>query len=167
MEIQHVSPLPEHGRRSATTESLGTHVETRSPPPHPPRVPSSADVDAGTGRAPAPSRRPPPGTLDLSIRRRGTVIELGLTGDLDRTTAPRLEEAMAWLRGSFAHTTTIVIDTTDVGFITADGYQALQEAQVGQNGLWDPRVICIVGPAIARAEAAIAHASAPSAGRTG
>ena len=56
-----------------------------------------------TGTVPPPSPgRVPPGTLDLSIHRRGAVIELGLSGELDIATALRLGEAMAWLRISRA-----------------------------------------------------------------
>jgi hypothetical protein len=96
----------------------------------------------------------------MSIGRRATVIELGLAGDLDMATAPRLREAMAWLRVSSDPTTTIVIDTSDVDFIAAAGYRALRAALVGRNGLWDPRVTLVVGPAVARLEAAITAASA-------
>jgi anti-anti-sigma factor len=115
--------------------------------------------DARPCRAGAPRRRPPPGTLAMSIERRATMIELGLAGDLDMATAPRLRDAMAWLRISSDPTTTVVIDTSDVYFIAASGYRALQAALVGPNGLWDPRVILIVGPAVARLEAAITAAS--------
>jgi len=90
------------------------------------------------GRAGPAPRRPPPGMLAMSIQRRGAVIELGLSGDLDMATAPRLRDAMAWLRVSSDPTTTIVIDTSDVDFIAAAGYRALQAALVGPNGLWDP-----------------------------
>jgi hypothetical protein len=106
-------------------------------------------------RAAAAAGRAPPGMLGLSIQRRGSVIDLGLSGDLDMATAPRLGEAMAWLRVSSGPGTTIVIDTSDVDFIAAAGYRALQAALVGPNGLWDPRVALIVGPAVARLEAAI------------
>jgi anti-anti-sigma factor len=102
--------------------------------------------------------------LALSIQRGGAVIELGLSGDLDMATAPRLREAMAWLRFSSEPATTIVIDTTDVDFIAAAGYRALQAALVGPNGLWDPRVVLIVGPAVARLEAAISAARPPARG---
>jgi hypothetical protein len=80
-------------------------------------------------------------------------------------TAPRLGEAMAWLRLSSAPATTIVIDTSGVEFIAAAGYRALLAVLVRPDGLWDPRVALIVGPAVARLEAAIAAASAPSARR--
>jgi hypothetical protein len=48
---------------------------------------SGVHRDGTPDRAAAGARRPP-GTLDLSIRRRGAVIELGLAGDLDMATAP-------------------------------------------------------------------------------
>jgi hypothetical protein len=118
--------------------------------------------DSGLARAAAAVGRPRPGMLALSIQRGGAVIELGLAGDLDMATAPRLTEAMAWLRFSSGPTTTIVIDTTDVNFIAAGGYRALQAALVGPNGLWDPRVALIVGPAVARLEAAISAARHPA-----
>jgi hypothetical protein len=110
-------------------------------------------------RAGAAPGRPPPSMLAMSIQRRGAVIELGLSGDLDMATAQRLGDAMAWLRFSSDPTTTIVIDTSDVDFIAAAGYRALQAALVGPNGLWDPRVALVVGPAVARLEAAISAAS--------
>jgi hypothetical protein len=93
--------------------------------------------------------------LGLSIERRNSVIDLGLSGDLDMATAPRLGEPMAWLRLRRGRGTTIVIDTSDVDFVAAAGYRALQATLVGPNGLWDPRVALIVGPAVARLEAAI------------
>lgn len=120
--------------------------------------------DAGPAPAAAAAGRPRPGMLALSIQRGGAVIELGLSGDLDMATAPRLREAMAWLRFSSEPATTIVIDTTDVDFIAAAGYRALQAALVGPNGLWDPRVALIVGPAVARLEAAISAARPPAPG---
>ena len=69
---------------------------------------------------------------------------------------------MAWLRFSREPAPTIVIDTSDLAFISAGGYRALQAAQVGPNGLWDPRVALIVGPAVVRLEVAISAASTPS-----
>lgn len=120
---------------------------------------SAADADADPDRSTATARRPPPGVLDLSIRRRGGVIELGLVGDLDMATAPRLGEAMAWLRVSRGPAPTIVIDTTDLDFVAAAGYHALQSVLVRPDGLWDPRVVLVVGPALARREAAISASS--------
>jgi hypothetical protein len=140
-------------------------------------VRSEDGAHAGPDRAAAATRLPPPGTLDVSIRRRGDVIELGLAGDLDMATAPRLGEALALARdmataprpgeataghcSGRSHAATIVIDTSDVDFMAAAGYRALQAALVGPDGLWDPRVACIVGPAVARLEAAISAASSP------
>jgi hypothetical protein len=117
--------------------------------------------DTRPARGAVAPRRPPPGALGLSIHRRGAVIELSLSGELDMATAPRLGEAMAWLRSSSGPAATIVIDTSDVDFVAAAGYRALQAALVRPDGLWDPRVALVVGPALARLEAAIAAASAP------
>ena len=55
-------------------------------------------------------------------------------------TAPRLGEAMAWIRLSSGRATTIVINTSGVDFIAAAGYRALLAALVGPDGLWDPLV---------------------------
>lgn len=76
------------------------------------------------------------------------------------STSPRLGEAMASLRMSSRPETTIVLNTSDVDFIAGAGYRALLAALVGPDGLWDPRVALVVGPAVARLEAAIAAASA-------
>jgi hypothetical protein len=125
-------------------------------------TPTAFERGAGIARSRATGGnqgRPPPGTLDLSIQRYGTMIELGLAGDLDMATAPRIGEAMAWLRFSSDPGTTIVIDTTRVEFIAAAGYRALEAARLGPNGLWNPHVALIVGPAVARLEAAISAAS--------
>jgi hypothetical protein len=126
--------------------------------------------DTRPAHGPVAAGRAPPGMLGLSIQRRGAVIDLGLSGDLDMATAPRLGDAIAWLRLSSGPATTIVIDTSDVDFIAAAGYRALQAALVGPNGLWDPRVALIVGPAVAKLEAAISAASAlrrPTPGKGG
>src|SRR5262245_12719418 len=102
--------------------------------------------------------RPPPGTLVVSVERRGAVVALELSGELDMATAPRVREAMAWLRASSGPRTTIVIDTTGVDFIAAAGYRPLQAALVGTNGVRDTRVALMMGPAAARLEAAISAA---------
>ena len=111
---------------------------------------------------------PVPGVLDVSIRRRGNVVELSLCGALDWASAPRLGEAMALARdmaGTRPATrpvgppgrrrgrgATIVIDTGDIALVDSAGYQALQTELVGEDGLWDPGVAWIVGPAVAMFE---------------
>ena len=110
-----------------------------------------------------------PGVLDVSIRRRGNVIELRLAGALDAASAPRFGEAMALARVMAStlraasrgvardrrrgRAATIVIDSSDVVDVDASGYQALQGALVGPDGLWDRGVAWIVGPAVAIFEA--------------
>jgi hypothetical protein len=116
---------------------------------------------AGPAAAGTALRWTAPATLDLSIHRRSTVIELDVSGELDMATAPRLGDAMAWLRLSSSPATTVVINTSGVHFIAVAGYRALLSAPVGPDGLWDPRVSIIVGPAVARLEAAISAASGP------
>jgi hypothetical protein len=149
METQHLPTSPPVTAPGGDTRGVTTVVA------------SDRATDTRPARAAADSGRPPPGVLTLSIRRRGAVIELGLCGELDMATAPRLGEAMAWLRFGSGSGTTIVIDTSDVDFISAAGYRALQAALVGPHGLWDPRVALIVGPAVARLEVAISGATAP------
>jgi hypothetical protein len=108
---------------------------------------------------------PSAGTVGVSIRRHGTVIELGLSGELDVVTAPRLQEAIASLRCCGGPPATIVIDTSRVARVTEDGYHALQAVLVRPDGLWDPRIALIVGSALARREAAMVAGSAPRASR--
>ncbi len=127
--------------------------------------PLEPKLSPGCSLVDAALRRAPPGPLHLSIHRRGAVVELDVSGELDIATAPRLAEAMAWLRLRSCRATTILIDTSDVDFIAAAGYRALVAALVGPDGLWDPRVTLVVGPTVARLEAAIADASARSARR--
>jgi anti-anti-sigma regulatory factor len=120
----------------------------------------------------------PPGVLDVSIRRRGNVIELRLAGALDAASAPRFGEAMALARVMAStpnaayraaardcrrgHAATIVIDTSDIVDVDASGYRALQESLVGPNGLWDRGVAWIVGPAVAMFEASALRRPGPS-----
>jgi anti-anti-sigma factor len=119
----------------------------------------AADDDTRPDRDAVTRGRPPPGTLVVSVERRGAVVALDLSGELDMATAPRLRKAMARLRASTGPRTTIVIDTTGVDFIAAAGYRALRAALVGPNAVWDARVALIVGPVVARLEAAISAAS--------
>jgi hypothetical protein len=140
-------------------------------------VPRDADVDARPEAVPDASG-PPPGVLDVSIRRRGKVVELRLAGALDTASAPRLGEAMELARematqraghppaaraGRRSRRATILIDTRDIEDVDSSGYGALQEALVGPNGLWDRGVDWIVGPAVATFEGSIGAAPAPRA----
>jgi hypothetical protein len=140
-------------------------------------VPRDANAHAGPESVAAVCG-PLPGVLDVSIQRRGNVIELSLAGALDIASASRLGEAMALAREMATtqrnahpaardfprgHTTTIMIDTSDIDVVDSSGYQALQEALVGPNGLWDPGVTWIIGPAVVTFEASIYAVPTPSA----
>lgn len=103
---------------------------------------------------------PAAGVLDVSIRRHDRVVEIALAGDLDLATAPRLREAMTWLRFSRDPGQTIVIDTRRLEFIAAAGYRALRAELVGPDGSADPSVACIDGRAVARLESAISASRA-------
>jgi hypothetical protein len=170
---EHVAPSPPHdaatdGRPPETCDegSLERRCGGGDEEPRRPRHGHRLHLDdGGLAAAGAALRGGPAGTIELSIHRRGGVIELDVSGELDMATATRLGEAMAWLRMTTRPATTIVINTTDVDFIAAAGYRALLAALVGPNGLWDRRVALIVGPAVVRLEAAIAAASSPTARR--
>jgi hypothetical protein len=149
MRTRPADPLPSGG--IAIVGGVRREATTRNGPM------SAADVPA-----------PIPGVLDVSIRRRGNVVELSLSGALDIASAPRLGEAMALAHDMAGtrrsvrpvragdrrrgHGATIVIDTGDIALVDSVGYQALQAELVGPNGLWDPGVVWIVGPAVATFE---------------
>jgi anti-anti-sigma factor len=107
----------------------------------------------------------PPGVLDVSIRRRDHVVELGLAGDLDLATAHRLREAMTWLRFTLDRDQTIVIDTRALDFVAVAGYRALRAELVGPDGVPDRSVVCITGPVITRFESALGTALASGVSR--
>jgi hypothetical protein len=106
----------------------------------------------------------PAGLLDMSIRRRGDVVELALAGDLDLATVHVLREAMTWLRFTQERGQAIVIDTQALDFVAVAGYRALRAELVQPGGAPDPKVTCIVGPVIARFESALGTALAQSGG---
>jgi anti-anti-sigma factor len=111
---------------------------------------------------PLRSPAPPPATLDMSISRRGDVVELALAGDLDLATAHILREAMTWLHFAQTPGQTIVIDTRSLEFVAVAGYRALRAAMVRTDGTPDPGVACIVGPVVARFESVLGSALAGS-----
>ena len=107
----------------------------------------------------------PPGVLDVSIRRRDHVVELGLAGDLDLATAHLLREAIAWLRFTQERDQTIVVDTRGLDFVAVAGYRALRAELVGPDGAPDRSVVCITGPVITRFESALGTALASGVSR--
>ena len=103
--------------------------------------------------------RPPPGTLVVSVERRGAVVALALSGAARHGHRPPGRRGDGLAPRRHRPRTTIVIDSTGVDFIAAAGYRALRAALVGPEGVWDARVALIVGPVVARLEAAISAAS--------
>jgi hypothetical protein len=103
--------------------------------------------------------RPPPGILVVWVERRGAVVALELSGELDMATAPRVGEAMAGSAPALPPADDHRDRHHGVDFIAAAGYRALRAALVGRDGVWDARVALIVGPVVARVEAAISAAS--------
>jgi anti-anti-sigma factor len=154
--------------------SLDAAMETlHLPGSAPPRPPASPP----TTRPPRQPHPPPPppswgggaralaGVLDVSIHRRGDVVELALAGDLDLATAHILREAITWLRFTQELGQTIVVDTRSLDFVAVAGYRALLAALVRPDGVPDPAVVCIVGPVVARFESALGAALAGVASR--
>ncbi len=70
---------------------------------------------------------------------------------------------MAWARRLGRQS--IVIDTRGLRRIDVDGYRALEDSLVSADGTRDPRVVWIVGPAVARIHELVAIARAPPAHR--
>jgi anti-anti-sigma regulatory factor len=85
--------------------------------------------------------------LQLRLRPRARLVELDLAGDLDLTTAPRLEAAMWWLRARYHRT--IVLDTRRLDFVDLHGYRALRAALDADDDR-GPRTIYVVGDVLAR-----------------
>jgi hypothetical protein len=160
MRTRPTDPLPSGGISSVGSVQRGANTRA---------APTSATGGSG------------PGVLDVSIRLRGNVVEMSLAGPLDMASVPRLGEAMTLARDMAStrrsarqvgtggcrrrHGATIVVDTSDVVLVDSAGYRALQAELVGPNGLWDPGVAWIVGPAVATFEASTC--AAPRAGEGG
>lgn len=98
-----------------------------------------------------------PGALDLRADDRGRCVRLHVAGDLDAYNAPRLVDAMAWLRRR--HDGGIVLDLHDVRFVDMAGYRAIRRASCDGDGRADPQVVRVVGPAVAKLELVVALAT--------
>jgi anti-anti-sigma factor len=75
-------------------------------------------------------------------------MALRLSGELDLASAPRFRRAVDWLRRR--HDQAIILDTTGLTFIDLPGYRALNAALALPDGRRDPRVLYVVGAAVAR-----------------
>lgn len=125
--------------------------------PEPPPAPDASHASHARQDHPANGRstkgrsddaRPYDHGLVLDLEQRDHLVELQLAGDLDLASAGRLTAAMAWLRRRWRHT--IVIDTTRLDFVDLAGYRALKNSVYGPDGTRDPRVVYVVGAALAR-----------------
>jgi anti-anti-sigma regulatory factor len=85
--------------------------------------------------------------LRFELLKRRAAVELKLAGELDLLTAPRLLAAMEWLRRRYRHV--IVIDTRDLRFVDLAGYRAFEASLHDAAGDRDPRVVYVVGDALA------------------
>jgi anti-anti-sigma factor len=95
------------------------------------------------------------GGLQLGLRKRRAAVELTLAGELDLVTAPRLLAAMEWLRRRYRHV--IVVDTRDLEFVDLAGYRAFDAClRDPADGERDPRVVYVVGDALAHLQSILA-----------
>jgi len=96
------------------------------------------------------------GGLDLDISDRSSTIRLA--GELDVSTGDRLIDAVAWLRRRHPRRS-IVIDTSRLSFVDVGGWRALCRAVCQPDGTRAPRVLHVVGPAVARLELVLSLAA--------
>ncbi|HLM64909.1 MAG TPA: hypothetical protein VK306_11475 [Acidimicrobiales bacterium] len=104
--------------------------------------------------------------LGMRVLSRPWLVELRLDGELDMATAPRLAEAVAWLRRGGR---TVVVDTRGLVFVGVAGERALRAAVTGPDGGRDPQVLIVVGAAVGRLRRMLALAvrAGGAAGLTG
>jgi anti-anti-sigma regulatory factor len=135
-------------------------------PPSPPRGrPPAATVttlrvrtaDVGCGPS-AGAGSDEPEALSLCVVDRVGHVELRVAGELDMATAPRLIEAVRWLRRSSDRI--VVVDTRAVGFVGVAGDRALRVVLTADDGRRDPQVALVIGPAVARMRTMLTAAGA-------
>ena len=114
-------------------------------PAQPPR-PAQPVLPLRTRRAP----RPVDDSLVLLVEHHGDHVTLVLAGELDRANAARVSSAVEWIRRR--HQGTIVLDLHSLTFVDLAGHRAIRRAACGPDGAPDPRVLRVVGPAVARFE---------------
>lgn len=88
--------------------------------------------------------------LVLGLSRRRHAVELGLAGDLDLINVPRFLAAMGWLRRRTRQV--IVVDTRGLDFVDLAGYRAFEASLQDRSGARDPRILYVVGDALARVQ---------------
>lgn len=115
---------------------------TPPPPPLPPLHPSTRPLGDG---------------FELQAEGGGPSVRLRIEGELDAFTAPRLVEAVGWLRRR--HDGGIVLDLHDVTFVDMAGYRAIHRVCCDGAGHPDPRVVRVIGPAVAKLELVVALAT--------
>jgi anti-anti-sigma factor len=95
--------------------------------------------------------------LELHTDGLGPALRLHVEGELDAFSAPRLVDAMAWLRRR--HDGGIVLDLHDVSFVDMAGYRAIRRVCCDGDGHPDPRIARVIGPAVAKLELVVALAT--------
>lgn len=83
--------------------------------------------------------------LDLDVRTLGAASQLTVTGELDLATAPRLEEALDWLRATRCRR--VVLDLRGVTFCDCSGLSVLVEADTAMSAGGGHLIVC--GPSTA------------------
>jgi anti-sigma B factor antagonist len=78
--------------------------------------------------------------LDLDVRTLGAASQLTVNGELDLATAPRLEEALDWLRATRCRR--VVLDLHGVTFCDCAGLSVLVEADTAMSTGGGHLVIC-------------------------
>ena len=102
---------------------------------------------------PDPIEEPDADGLVLGLSRRSHSVELELAGDLDMVNAPRFLAAMGWLRRRTRQI--IVVDTRRLNFVDLAGYRAFEASLHDRSGARDPRILYVVGDALARVQRAV------------
>ena len=98
-----------------------------------------------------------PDDFAMDLDDRSQVVRLHVAGELDSYTAPRLVDAVKWLRRR--HAGGLVLDLHDVTFVDTVGYRAIHHASCDEDGRPDPRVVRVIGPAVAKLELVVALAT--------
>lgn len=124
---------------------------------HAPLSPPLARSIGGHG----PTSRPAVGSgldIDMDINDSSSIVRL--RGELDSSTGDMLSDTVTWLRRRHSQRP-VVIDTSRLSFVDVAGRRALLRALCRPDGSRDPRVLHVVGAAVARLELLIALAARP------
>ncbi len=100
-----------------------------------------------TTLAPAASTAGSP-AIDLEVSKLGTASKLSVTGEIDVATAPRLGEALEWLR--VMRCRRVVLDLRGVSFCDCAGLSVFIDADLAMTRAGGHLVICGASPGLRR-----------------